>query len=87
MGRAAYCTLLGLMAMCLTCSVLLVPPCSSRSLRSLAQVGNSWRTDADLFAVWDAQAAARLKLPPQLKPVMRALQVVEGLSEHAGPGG
>ncbi|KAF5828409.1 glycoside hydrolase superfamily [Dunaliella salina] len=51
------------------------------------KVGNSWRTDADLFAVWDSAAAARLKLPVMLKPVTRALEVVEPLSEYAGPGG
>jgi alpha-galactosidase len=27
------------------------------------QVGNSWRTSADVFAVWDQEQAKRLKLP------------------------
>jgi alpha-galactosidase len=51
------------------------------------QVGNSWRTSADVFAVWDAEHAKRLQLPGFLIPVLTAAQSVTELASYAGPGG
>lgn len=50
-------------------------------------VGNSWRTSADVFAVWDTEQAKRLKLPSFLIPVLNAAQSVADLAKYAGPGG
>ncbi|GAX82413.1 hypothetical protein CEUSTIGMA_g9841.t1 [Chlamydomonas eustigma] len=51
------------------------------------EVGNSWRTGIDLFAVWDAEQAKRLKLPSFLQPVSTAIKQQEQYAEFAGPGG
>lgn len=46
----------------------------------------SWRTSPPTHS-WDAEQAAKLKLPHFLKPFTHALEVVEQLATHAGPGG
>ena len=50
------------------------------------QVGNSWRTGIDLFAVWDQEQAKRLKLPNFLQPVGTAIAGQESYADFAGPG-
>lgn len=51
-----------------------------------AQVGNSWRAGIDVFSVWDAQEAKRLKLPNFLQSIATAIESVENYADHAGPG-
>lgn len=51
------------------------------------QVGNSWRTGIDLFAVWDTEQAKKLKLPSFLQPVLTAIKGQEAYADFAGPGG
>ena len=50
------------------------------------QVGNSWRTGIDLFAVWDVEQARRLKLPSFLQPISTAIKGQEAYADFAGPG-
>ena len=52
-----------------------------------ARVGHSWRTGKDLFAVWDAAAARRLRLPPLFATVMEAVETHATLADFAAPGG
>ena len=55
--------------------------------RVLAQVGHSWRTGRDLFAVWDEHAARDvLRLPDFLQSFMTAVEGQHDYSEFAGPG-
>jgi len=51
------------------------------------QVGNSWRTGIDVFAVWDKEQAIKLKLPSFLQPVLTAIKQQEAYVDNAGPGG
>ncbi|GFR39915.1 hypothetical protein Agub_g421, partial [Astrephomene gubernaculifera] len=51
------------------------------------QVGNSWRTGIDVFAVWDAAQARALQLPSFLQPILGAVRQTQALAPYAGPGG
>ena len=52
------------------------------------QVGNSWRTGRDVFAVWDERTARNeLRLPALLQSIETAIEGQVGLSKYSGPGG
>ena len=51
------------------------------------QVGHSWRTGRDLFAVWDEHAARDvLRLPDFLQSFMTAVEGQHDYADFAGPG-
>lgn len=52
------------------------------------QVGNSWRTGRDVFAVWDERTARQeLRLPALLQSIETAIEGQAKLNGYSGPGG
>ena len=52
------------------------------------QVGNSWRTGRDVFAVWDERTARQeLRLPALLQSIETAIEGQAKLNRYSGPGG
>ena len=55
--------------------------------RLITQVGHSWRTGRDLFAVWDEHGARDvLRLPEFLQSFMTAVEGQHDYADFAGPG-
>ena len=53
------------------------------------EIGNSWRTGRDVFAVWDEHAARKVhKLPGYLQSIMTAIEDADRARRTVdGPGG